>query len=222
MKYCHSKCIAHRDIKLENVLLDENKDVKLIDFGFSTCIPNHKKIRMFCGTPSYMAPQIVSKVEYAGPPADIWATGVLLYALLNGCFPFRGHTDDDLYRRIKRGTYHIYNQKVTREYLDLLQRCLDLNDDTRPSAQDLLDDSWFQIEDIKQKAYEEEKRQFKARILAKVPIVKKNNHTICILAQNPNEIGKNAQITEHDSKTEAGKEEHDEHQNGKIKKPAGL
>jgi len=90
LKYCHSKCIAHRDIKLENILLDEDKNVKLIDFGFSTCIPNHKKIRMFCGTPSYMAPQIVSKVEYAGPPADIWATGVLLYALLNGCFPFRG------------------------------------------------------------------------------------------------------------------------------------
>ena len=90
-------------------MLDTEKNVKLIDFGFSTCIPNHKKIRMFCGTPSYMAPQIVSKVEYAGPPADIWACGVLLYALLNGCFPFRGSTDEDLYRRIKRGTYHIYN-----------------------------------------------------------------------------------------------------------------
>ena len=143
---------------MENILLDENKNVKLIDFGFSTCIPNHKKLRMFCGTPSYMAPQIVSKVEYAGPPADIWATGVLMYALLNGCFPFRGQTDDDLYRRIKRGTYHIYNQKVTREYIDILQRCLDINDDTRPTAQDLLEDNWFKITDIKQRAYDEEKR----------------------------------------------------------------
>ena len=56
LSYCHSKCIAHRDIKLENILLDDEKNVKLIDFGFSTCIPNNKKIRMFCGTPSYMAP----------------------------------------------------------------------------------------------------------------------------------------------------------------------
>jgi len=56
LKYCHSKSIAHRDIKLENVLLDENKNVKIIDFGFSTCIPYYKKKRMFCGTPSYMAP----------------------------------------------------------------------------------------------------------------------------------------------------------------------
>jgi serine/threonine protein kinase len=182
LRYCHSKCIAHRDIKLENILLDENKNVKLIDFGFSTCIPNNKKIRMYCGTPSYMSPQIVTKVEYAGPPADVWAAGVLLYALLNGCFPFRGQTDDDLYRRIKRGTYHIHNQKVTHDYLEMLQRCLDPNDDTRASAQDLLDDPWFKIEDIRQKAYDEEKRQFKARILAKVPIIKKSNHTICILA----------------------------------------
>jgi serine/threonine protein kinase len=56
LKYCHSKCIAHRDIKLENILIDDEKNIKLIDFGFSTCIPNNKKIRIYCGTPSYMAP----------------------------------------------------------------------------------------------------------------------------------------------------------------------
>lgn len=100
LSYCHRKSIAHRDIKLENILLDEDRNVKLIDFGFSTCIPNDKKIKMFCGTPSYMAPEIVMKLEYAGPPADIWASGVLLYALMNGKFPFRGDTDKDLYRRI--------------------------------------------------------------------------------------------------------------------------
>lgn len=109
LHYCHRKSIAHRDIKLENILLDENKQVKLIDFGFSTCIPNDKKIKMFCGTPSYMAPEIVAKEEYAGPPADMWASGVLLYALMNGCFPFRGSTDKELYRRIQRGTFIMHN-----------------------------------------------------------------------------------------------------------------
>jgi serine/threonine protein kinase len=79
---------------------------------------------------------------------------------------------------------------VTREYIDILQRCLDINDDTRPTATDLLEDQWFKITDIKQRAYEEEKRQFKARILAKVPLIQKTNQTICILAQNPNEIAK--------------------------------
>ena len=63
---------------------------KLIDFGFSTCIPNETKYKMFCGTPSYMAPEIVLKQEYCGPPADVWALGVLLYALLCGTLPFKG------------------------------------------------------------------------------------------------------------------------------------
>ena len=76
---------------------------------------------------------------------------------------------------------------MTREYLDILQCCLDVNDDTRASAHDLLNDPWFKVEDIRQKAYDEEKRQFKARILDKVPIIKKSNHTICILAQNQND-----------------------------------
>ena len=60
--YCHQRNVAHRDIKLENILLDETKTlVKIIDFGFSTCIPHERKVKIFCGTPSYMAPEIVSK-----------------------------------------------------------------------------------------------------------------------------------------------------------------
>ena len=90
LHYCHKKCITHRDIKLENLLMDEEKNIKLIDFGFSTCMPNDKKTKMFCGTPSYMAPEIVLKKEYCGPPADIWALGVLLFALLCGYFPYKG------------------------------------------------------------------------------------------------------------------------------------
>jgi MAP/microtubule affinity-regulating kinase len=91
INYCHSRCITHRDIKLENILLNEEKNhVKLIDFGFSTCIPVEKKVKLFCGTPSYMAPEIVSKREYLGPPADVWALGILFYALLCGKFPFKG------------------------------------------------------------------------------------------------------------------------------------
>ena len=69
-----------------------------------------------------------------------------------------------------------------------MQRCLDVNDDTRPSASDMLDDGWFAIEDIRQRAYEQEKKAFKAKIMAKVPIIKKTNHTICILAQDMKDV----------------------------------
>ena len=71
IQYLHHKKVTHRDIKLENILLDQEKSVKIIDFGFSTCMSSEKKMRVFCGTPSYMAPEIVVKKEYRGPPVDI-------------------------------------------------------------------------------------------------------------------------------------------------------
>lgn len=72
-------------------MLDETHTrARLIDFGFSTCFDHQRKVKIFCGTPSYMAPEIVKKIEYSGPPVDIWALGVLLYALLCGRFPFKG------------------------------------------------------------------------------------------------------------------------------------
>lgn len=107
IRYCHNRCITHRDIKLENLLLDDKNNIKIIDFGFSTCIPNEKKIKIFCGTPSYMGPEIVNKTEYCGPPADIWALGVLLFTILSGCFPYRGATDKELYSKISRADYKL-------------------------------------------------------------------------------------------------------------------
>ena len=92
INYCHNKNIVHRDIKLENILLDDESNVKVIDFGFSICIPPEKSLTIFCGTPSYMSPEIVSKLQYKGCPSDVWALGVVLYALLCGRFPFRGRS----------------------------------------------------------------------------------------------------------------------------------
>jgi len=100
LTYLHQKCVAHRDIKLENVMLDTSGNVKLIDFGFSTQIPNTQKVKLFCGTPSYMAPEIVQKIEFCGPNTDIYASGVLLFAFFCGCFPFRGENNKELYRKI--------------------------------------------------------------------------------------------------------------------------
>jgi serine/threonine protein kinase len=91
--YLHSEVsVVHRDIKLDNILIEEGtRMVKLIDFGFSvlTTTPN-QRLKVFCGTPSYMAPEITRKMDYEGKPVDIWALGVLLYVMLTGTFPFRG------------------------------------------------------------------------------------------------------------------------------------
>jgi MAP/microtubule affinity-regulating kinase len=139
--YCHRKSVSHRDIKLENVLMTEDGVIKIIDFGFSTCIPNDKKIKLFCGTPSYMAPEIVSKKEFAGPPADVWALGVLLYAILCGVFPFKGIDDKDLYRKIMRGTFG-FPDHLSAQARNLLIRMLTVEPDCRPTATDILCDQW--------------------------------------------------------------------------------
>ena len=101
--HCHSKNVVHRDIKLENVMIDSNNNVKIIDFGFSITISKDKKLSIFCGTPSYMAPEIVKRTPYSGYAADIWALGILLYTLLCGKFPFRGKTDKALFKKITSG-----------------------------------------------------------------------------------------------------------------------
>ena len=70
-------------------------------------MPGDKKLKIFCGTPSYMSPEIVSKIEYSGLKADIWALGILMYVMLCGKFPFKASNDQDLYRKIKKGKYDL-------------------------------------------------------------------------------------------------------------------
>ncbi len=90
MRYLHSQSICHRDLKLENILIDDRNNVKLIDFGFSICTPPDQKLKIFCGTPSYMAPEIVQKKDYCGFATDIWSLGIILYVILSGNYPFKG------------------------------------------------------------------------------------------------------------------------------------
>ena len=83
--------MIHRDVKLDNILIEEGtRMVKLIDFGFSVLSAPNQRLKVFCGTPSYMAPEITRKSDYEGRPVDIWALGVLLFVMITGQFPFRG------------------------------------------------------------------------------------------------------------------------------------
>lgn len=90
IEYLHSINVCHRDMKLENVIIDDQNNVKIIDFGFGSCGQQTKLLSFFCGTPSYMPPEIVMKKDYLGSSADIWSIGILLFTLLTGSFPFKG------------------------------------------------------------------------------------------------------------------------------------
>jgi len=77
LNYLHAQNIYHRDIKLENILIGERNQVKIIDFGFGISTDPKEMLRVQCGTPKYMAPEILQRQQYHGSPADIWAAGVL-------------------------------------------------------------------------------------------------------------------------------------------------
>lgn len=98
--YIHSKNIIHRDIKLDNILLDGKGNVKIADFGVSKLVQKNEVMREHSGTPAYIAPEIIKDKGYKGFKADLWSAGVVLFALLYGTVPFKANNMKDLHQQI--------------------------------------------------------------------------------------------------------------------------
>lgn len=91
LAYCHSKSILHRDIKLDNILLAIDGSVKICDFGVGKIVKPGEVMKEQCGTPAYIAPEILEDRGYEGFAVDIWSAGVVLYAMLYGSVPFKAN-----------------------------------------------------------------------------------------------------------------------------------
>jgi serine/threonine protein kinase len=105
--YVHDRGIVHRDLKLENVLLDERCNVKVGDFGFTREYEAKKLMETFCGTTGYAAPEMLAGRKYTGEEVDIWSLGVILYALLCGALPFDDDDDNVMKDKIMKGDYEL-------------------------------------------------------------------------------------------------------------------
>lgn len=90
LAYLHEKCISHRDVKLDNIMVSAGGEIKLIDFGFSVKFKPEQKVTTFCGTPSYMAPELLARSSHLPVKVDVWGFGVCMYRVLVGTFPFKG------------------------------------------------------------------------------------------------------------------------------------
>ena len=134
VEYLHSLDIAHRDLKLENIIHLPTGAIKLIDFGFA--IETNELQRTFCGTPTYMAPEIVKRVPYNPKQVDVWAMGIMLYRMLTGSYPFMAGTDKELYSRICKGNYEeaLVGDALAR---DLIARMLRVDGTARITAEEV-------------------------------------------------------------------------------------
>ncbi|KAI7819469.1 kinase-like domain-containing protein, partial [Kickxella alabastrina] len=101
--YCHHNSIVHRDLKIENILISANGNIKLIDFGLSNLFSPRSQLSTFCGSLYFAAPELLNAQPYVGPEVDLWSFGVVLYVLVCGKVPFDDQSMPALHAKIKRG-----------------------------------------------------------------------------------------------------------------------
>ena len=142
IKYIHSKGIVHRDIKLENILLDLNNIVKICDFGVGKITQKGQKLLDQCGTPVYMAPEIIQGEGYEGFPVDIWSAGVALYIMLSGNIPFNRDKTHDLQSAIINLPYKKIDD-ISESANDLLKNILEKDPLKRFTPDQILEHPWM-------------------------------------------------------------------------------
>eukprot|EP01038_Epipyxis_sp_PR26KG_P006384 gene6384-8794_t len=148
IKYCHEKNIVHRDLKPENILYasqEENSTLKLADFGLACLLKPNQSMHVACGTPGYVAPEILKGQVY-GKEVDMWSIGVILYILLCGFPPFYDDNNKKLFSLIVHADYSFpdpYWTDITPRAKDLVTKLLVLDPSKRLTASQVLEHEWL-------------------------------------------------------------------------------
>ncbi|XP_038187357.2 sperm motility kinase X-like [Arvicola amphibius] len=142
--YCHDNDIAHRDIKLDNILLDGKGNIKLCDFGLAIRVSSGQRCKGFCGTVEYCAPELFDDTEYDARALDIWSMAVVLYAVLTAKFPFKSRTYPDMKEEMLNPMYYIpYTLSQNLLLVQLIVHLFTMNPEQRPTICDIRQHQWI-------------------------------------------------------------------------------
>jgi len=147
LKYLHSHRVIHRDLKLGNLFLSENMELKVGDFGLATKLEfDGERKRTVCGTPNYIAPEILEGKTGHSFEVDVWSLGVIMYTLIIGKPPFETNNVKETYKRIKSGNYSFpENAIISEPAKDLIQSILVLEPQRRPKLEEILTHDFFNM-----------------------------------------------------------------------------
>jgi len=150
--YCHKHSVAHRDLKPENLLLrseDNDSEIKIADFGFAKKVLTPNSLTTQCGTPGYVAPEILEGVAY-DTKSDMWSLGVIVYILLGGYPPFIEQNQRELFRKIRKGQYEFHEEywgAVSPDAKDFISCLLAVNPSKRLSSDEAMKHKWMTADD---------------------------------------------------------------------------
>lgn len=142
--YIHGNSIVHRDLKIENIIIDNNDNVKILDFGLSNFYDNKKFLYTFCGSLYFAAPELLMGRTYNGPEVDVWSLGVILYVMLCGKVPFDDESVRDLQLKIKEADYSI-NVTLSPPAIELINRIIVSDPAHRMTISEVLNSDWVNM-----------------------------------------------------------------------------
>lgn len=188
--FLHQNNMCHRDIKSENVLCDDKGKVKLCDFGM--CVKMDTLRRTFCGTPEYMAPELVTK-QYYSKEVDIWALGVLLFEMTHGYSPFadswRTYGDpnqdvNNVFYRVMMNQFKVdMTKNLSPECVDMIYRLLDFNPNSRITSTEIFNHPW--VRKFEELEYQMPTKKITVNASESTPIVKNLNANFDSLGNFP-------------------------------------
>jgi serine/threonine protein kinase len=158
LAHCHCRSVMHRDIKLDNILLDKNSNFKICDFGIAKIIGRGVKVREQCGTPAYLAPEIMNEDGYETFLPDFWSLGVLLYAMLFGTVPFKANNMEELHMLIQKGEF-TFPEEASEEAKSLISGLIRVDPKQRLTIPKILNHPW--LKEISEESDTEEDEKVK-------------------------------------------------------------